>query len=220
MAALRDRPAQQDRVAEALWLAQSGPKPARTSPLAAGPAATRLGGARPHGLRGALVVALVAAVVVAGPQIPGRLGRAFTLDFAFAHFGGPPPTVTAWVTPPAYTGRAPFLLSPQTLSFAAPAGSRLTVTVAGTGKAACAAARWGDGRQLPRPRHRRLSGGDGADGEWPAASARQWRSTGAMAARSQFQTARPALLSRLRQRRIPTMPPPCAWLGAPWMITA
>jgi hypothetical protein len=134
MAALRDRPAQQDRVAEALWLAHQARSRRELRRLRLGLPRPGLA-ARDHmALRGALVVALVAAVVIAGPQITGRLGRAFTLDFAFAHFGGPPPTVTAWVTPPAYTGRAPFLVSPQILAFAAPAGSRLTVTVAGTRK--------------------------------------------------------------------------------------
>jgi uncharacterized protein (TIGR02302 family) len=132
---LRDSPAQHDRVAEALWQAHQARSRAALRRLRLGLPRPALAARDRYGLRGALAVALVATLVIAGPAIPGRLGRALTIDFAFAWIGGPPPTVTAWVSPPTYTGRAPFLLSRQAAAVALPAGARLTVTVAGSGRA-------------------------------------------------------------------------------------
>ena len=39
--------------------------------------------------------------------------------------------ITAWLTPPAYTGRAPLLLPGHDAALSLPSGSRLTVTVSG-----------------------------------------------------------------------------------------
>jgi uncharacterized protein (TIGR02302 family) len=74
----------------------------------------------PWALRAALLLLLVVALVDAGPLVGQRLGQAFSLNRA-----APPPAtplaITLWVTPPAYTGRAP--LSPEQL----PAGQAVTV---------------------------------------------------------------------------------------------
>jgi hypothetical protein len=80
-------------------------------------------------------VALILCAWVAGPAARGRLGDAFTFDFALLMgSAATPPAVTAWITPPAYTGRAPLLLPGHDAALSLPAGSRLTVTVSGVGR--------------------------------------------------------------------------------------
>ncbi|WP_419758868.1 DUF4175 domain-containing protein [Acidisoma sp.] len=82
--------------------------------------------------RGGLIAALIVCAWVAGPAARARLGSALTFDFALLLGGaGTPPSVTAWVTPPDYTGRAPLLLPGHDAELSVPAGSRLTVTVSG-----------------------------------------------------------------------------------------
>ncbi len=135
IAALEDTPAQTDEASLAVWQAH------RARSLAA---AARLRLRLPWPwltrrdrfvFRGGLIAALLACVWVAGPTARDRLGAAFTLDFALLLGGAAtPPTVTAWITPPPYTGRAPILLPGHDATVAVPAGSRLTVTVAGVGR--------------------------------------------------------------------------------------
>ncbi len=76
----------------------------------------------PFSLRAVLLLLLASGLVIAGPDSLNRLGAAFTLP-AWPFAG---PQVNAWVTPPAYTGQAPILLTPgqkvMTLT-----GSRITV---------------------------------------------------------------------------------------------
>lgn len=81
-------------------------------------------------LRGALLVALVAALGIAGGDAPARLLRAFvpTLPTAAA---GPGTEVQAWITPPAYTGLPPLVLRPETAEARVPEGSHVTVSVTG-----------------------------------------------------------------------------------------
>ncbi|WP_288901828.1 TIGR02302 family protein [uncultured Sneathiella sp.] len=61
-----------------------------------------------YGVRAFVVLLLVAALVVAGPRSMDRLYAAVTPSI-----GTPavPVDVTAWITPPAYTGQAPILLT-------------------------------------------------------------------------------------------------------------
>ena len=61
-----------------------------------------------YGLRAVIVLLLVAAFVIAGPKSADRLYAAVTPSI-----GTPtvPVEVTAWITPPAYTGQAPILLT-------------------------------------------------------------------------------------------------------------
>jgi uncharacterized protein (TIGR02302 family) len=132
IAALEDTPAQTDEATLAVWQAH------RARSLAA---AARLRLRLPwpwltrrdrFAFRGGLIAALLVCAWVAGPAARDRLGAAFTPDFALLLGGAAtPPTVTAWITPPPYTGRAPILLPGHDATVAVPAGSRLTVTVAG-----------------------------------------------------------------------------------------
>ncbi len=94
-----------------------------------------LSGLDRFGLRGLAVTALVAALVIAGPDAPDRLLRA--LQPRLAAGSGPVLTVDAWITPPAYTGVAPILLgqagAPARLEI--PAGSVLLAQVNGSRRA-------------------------------------------------------------------------------------
>jgi uncharacterized protein (TIGR02302 family) len=135
IAALEDTPAQTDAASFAVWQIH------RERSIAA---ARRLRLRLPWPwltrrdrilFRGGLVAALLLCAWVAGPAARDRLGSAFTFDFALLLGGSTtPPAVTAWVTPPAYTGRAPVLLPGHDAALSLPAGSRLTVTVSGVGR--------------------------------------------------------------------------------------
>ena len=136
VAALEDMPAQTDPVSFAVWQEHRRRSIAAASRLRLRlpwPWLTR----RDRMLfRGGVVAALLLCLWVAGPAARGRLGAAFTFDFAlFAGGTATPPAVTAWITPPAYTGRAPLLLPGHDAALSIPAGSRLTVTVSGVHQA-------------------------------------------------------------------------------------
>ncbi|OYV33090.1 MAG: hypothetical protein B7Z80_25050 [Rhodospirillales bacterium 20-64-7] len=81
-------------------------------------------------LRGLLLAGLLAGLVVAGPQAPLRIAAAFTLpDWPF-----PGPHVTAWVTPPRYTGAPPHVLA-KGEAVSTLVGSQLTVITDGPTRA-------------------------------------------------------------------------------------
>ena len=60
-------------------------------------------------LRGGLLVALVASLVVAGPDAPARLGAALSTRLP-ALPAAPGTEMQAWITPPGYTGLPPVFL--------------------------------------------------------------------------------------------------------------
>jgi uncharacterized protein (TIGR02302 family) len=132
LGALEDSPAGQGPEALALWRAHQARNLAATRRLRLGlPWPWR---ARPRDLvfRGAVLGAVALAVWYAGPNSWSRLAAGYGI--APASLLGPPappPTVTAWITPPAYTGRAPTLLGARAQEEAVPLGARLTVTVSG-----------------------------------------------------------------------------------------
>jgi len=64
-------------------------------------------GVDPWGLRAALGALLVAALVVAGDEAPGRLARAVVPDLSGSV---KPARLDIWITPPAHTGVAPIFL--------------------------------------------------------------------------------------------------------------
>ncbi len=84
----------------------------------------------PRALRAALLLALVAALAIAGNDAPARLALALQPTLPRET---PPPTteLQAWITPPAYTRLAPVFLKPDSGTVSVPAGSRLTVSVTG-----------------------------------------------------------------------------------------
>lgn len=130
LSVLTDTPAQHSEEGAALWRAH-------LARVAAQAAKMRVAAPRPglptrdgRALRGALLLALVAAIVIAGPETGNRLLR----GVAPALPEGPPApasVIQAWITPPAYTGVAPVFLRPEQPAVSVPAGSHLVVNVTG-----------------------------------------------------------------------------------------
>jgi len=130
LAAMADRPAGDDPMALAIWQAHQARMAERLRELRVGLPRPGLAARDPRALRGALVVALIAALGIAGDAAPERLRRAVLPAFA----GAPPATplrLEAWVTPPAYTGAPPIFLAQTGGQAMVPAGSRLQVAVSG-----------------------------------------------------------------------------------------
>lgn len=131
LAALADRPPASATPAQmALWRAHLARAAAQVRHLRVGWPRPGLAARDRRALRAALVVALVAALVIAGPEAPERLARAAWPAFA----AGPAPVAArleAWITPPAYTGLAPLFLDPAGGSLSVPAGARLSLSLTG-----------------------------------------------------------------------------------------
>jgi len=127
---ITDRPAMADAAGMALWRAHLDRAARQIGRLRVGPPRPGLAARDPRALRGALLVALAAAVVIAGPDAGSRLLQALRPDFTT-----PPPGIStqvqAWITPPAYTRLAPTFLKAEGGPVSAPAGSRLTISVTG-----------------------------------------------------------------------------------------
>ncbi len=128
LAVLADRPALPG--GEALWQAHLTRVIAELGRLRVGAPHPGLAAQDRRGLRGALVVGLAAALVVAGGEAPRRVAAAL-----WPHFppgpAAPPPLVQAWITPPAYTHLPPMLLTSEQTAVTVPAGSHLAVSVSG-----------------------------------------------------------------------------------------
>ncbi|HEY0421633.1 MAG TPA: DUF4175 family protein [Acetobacteraceae bacterium] len=128
LSVLSDRPALPG--AEALWRAHVARAAAQIGRLRVGLPRPGLAALDRRALRGGLVVALAACLVIAGEQAPARLLGA--LHPGFGAVAAPPSAqVQAWITPPAYTGLAPMFLRADTAEASAPAGSHLTVSLTG-----------------------------------------------------------------------------------------
>ena len=130
LAVLTDRPAQHDPAAVALWQAHLARTIRQVRRLRVGTPHPGLPRRDRYALRGALAVALIAALGIAGQDAPARL--AFALEPTLPRLPEPPATeLQAWITPPAYTRLAPLFLKPEGGSMVVPAGSHLTVSVTG-----------------------------------------------------------------------------------------
>ena len=128
LAVFTDKPAVPG--AEVLWRAHVARAAAQIGRLRVGLPRPGLAARDPRALRGALLVALFACVVIAGADTPLRLARAMTV--AFTPEAGPPATeLQAWITPPGYTGLAPLFLKSDGNPVSVPAGSHLTVSLTG-----------------------------------------------------------------------------------------
>lgn len=117
----------------ALWHAHVARAMAQLGRLRVGLPRPGLAARDPRGLRGGLLVLLVACLVIAGPDAPGRIARALSPAFAPAA-AAPATELQAWITPPGYTGLAPLFLHPAagaTPAVSVPAGSHLSVNVTG-----------------------------------------------------------------------------------------
>lgn len=101
-----------DPVTRQLWQAHRNRLLAGLSTLRLAPPRSDLPRRDPWALRAALLLLLIIAFADAGPFAGTRLGEAFRLHRAAAAPATPLAT-TLWITPPAYTGRAP--LAPEQL---------------------------------------------------------------------------------------------------------
>ncbi|MDB5413554.1 MAG: hypothetical protein JWR10_1889 [Rubritepida sp.] len=130
LAALQDRPATSDPAGIALWGAHQARMRRMIQRLRVGPPRPGLAARDRKALRGGLVVALAAALVIAGADAPALLARGLMPSFATP----PPPAALhyeAWVTPPSYSGAPPIFLPAGGGAATVPAGSRLQVAVSG-----------------------------------------------------------------------------------------
>ena len=130
LATLADRPAEPTPEQEALWRVHLARLAATIPRLIVRRPRPGLAARDGYALRGALIVFLVAALAVAGPDSGTRLLRAVTPGFPPIP-AGPGTQIQAWVTPPAYTGLPPILLRPDMPDPRIPTGSRLTASVTG-----------------------------------------------------------------------------------------
>jgi uncharacterized protein (TIGR02302 family) len=132
---LTDTLATQDPVARALWQAQRERTLNSIKRIRAGLPMPRLSIHDPWAIRALVVVLAVATFIAAGPERTERVTAAFDLNGALA---GADVRLDAWVTPPAYTGRPPIVLtggsstsnntaSTDNPTYAVPAGSILIV---------------------------------------------------------------------------------------------
>ncbi len=123
-----------DPVGRALWEAHRRRMLGSLEALRAGLPAPRLAAHDPYALRFLVVLLFVVGFVMAGPERIARLGEAFrggeSTAAAIAR-------IDAWVTPPAYTGRAPIFLTgeaakPPGIEYSVPVGSVVTVRTGGS----------------------------------------------------------------------------------------
>ncbi|MBN9508925.1 MAG: DUF4175 family protein [Alphaproteobacteria bacterium] len=128
LAALVDRPALPG--ADGLWRAHVARAAAQIGRLRVGLPRPGLATIDRRALRGGLIVALAATLVVAGGEAPERVARAFVPHFA-PTVPTPPAELQGWITPPAYTNLAPVFLRPEGGAIAVPAGSHLTISLSG-----------------------------------------------------------------------------------------
>ena len=116
--------------ADSLWQAHIARARAQIVRLRVGLPRPGLAAIDRHALRALALVALIAALGVAGEQTLARLGRAIQPGFA------PPATpaqvlIQAWITPPAHTGLAPVFLKAEGGAASVPAGAHLTINLSG-----------------------------------------------------------------------------------------
>ena len=132
LATLADQPAAPTPESAALWTIHIARLAAQIPRLRVGRPRPGLARRDVWALRGGLVVALAACIVIAGPEALPRLLRAVSPSVPPGP-AAPGTQVQAWVTPPAYTGLAPVFLHAATPAVSVPAGSRLSVNVSGDG---------------------------------------------------------------------------------------
>ncbi|HEX4171266.1 MAG TPA: DUF4175 family protein, partial [Acetobacteraceae bacterium] len=131
---LTDRPSGSgggpDSAALALWQAHVARAVRSVRRLRVGLPRPGLARRDPRALRAALLLALIAAVAIAGDDASSRLALAFQ---PMLPPETPPPAteLQAWITPPAYTRLAPIFLKPDSGTVSVPAGARLTISVTG-----------------------------------------------------------------------------------------
>ncbi len=122
LATLADRPATNSPIAEQLWHLHQARIAASLASARSGWPAPFASAQDPFSLRALLLLLLATGLVINGAYMPARLASAF----AFPAWPFAAPQINAWITPPAYTGQGPILLSPGT-NITTLAGSRLSI---------------------------------------------------------------------------------------------
>ncbi len=130
LSALQDRPAAGTPESEAVWRVHQARLMGQVRRLRVGRPRPGLAARDSWALRGLVVVALAAAVVIAGREAPNRLWAAIVPGLP-AGPAAPGTVVQAWVTPPTYTGLPPVFLHPGSPAATIPTASHLTVSVTG-----------------------------------------------------------------------------------------
>ncbi len=118
----------------ALWEAHRSRAAKALAKLKAGAARPRIDRYDPFALRALLVLMLVAVTAWAWQDLPGRVSAAFSVPEV--PFGGSGFRIDAWISPPAYTRKEPFVLGNSAAGnggIAVPEGSVLTVKINGSG---------------------------------------------------------------------------------------
>jgi hypothetical protein len=123
---LDDAPETETALAMEIWQAHRRRIAAVLEHARAGPPAPLAAVWDPLALRLLLALLLLSGAVIAGPAAPLRLAAAF----AFPAWPLAGPGVNAWITPPAYTGQPPQILTPGE-AVTALVGTKLTVVVDG-----------------------------------------------------------------------------------------
>lgn len=127
--ALTDTLATKDPISQALWQAQRERTLASLKRIRAGLPSPRLVIHDPWALRALVMVMLVASYVAAGDERTMRVAAAFDWNGVLAPANV---RVDAWVTPPAYTGKPPVILSAANRDAGAPDGGPLSVPAGST----------------------------------------------------------------------------------------
>lgn len=147
-----DRPTADDPFALALWREHQKRMAAKLDRLAADLPHARIPERDPWGARAAVALLAVVAFSFSHGPFGGTLGDAFRTHGAAAAV---PARIDAWVTPPAYTGKAPVFLTAQAEGerpgiVRVPAGSEIAVRVAGgTGEETLSWLKAGDQEAVP-----------------------------------------------------------------------
>lgn len=122
-----------DPAAKALWNAHRRRLLASLSRLKAGQPEPHLAARDPFAFRFLAVLVLIVAYFYAGPDRAERVNQAFVGGESIAAIAA---RIDAWVTPPAYTSRAPLFLTGETaradgIAYSVPEGSIVTVRTGG-----------------------------------------------------------------------------------------
>lgn len=125
-----------DPAVAALWQAHRRRMAGAITGLSVPLPRTRMAERDPRAIRLGLVFLLLLSLAIGGPDAGSRLAAAFSPAFGPGVPAGET-TVEAWVTPPAYTGRAPIFLTAfdtaRTEPVAVPVGSRVVARYHGDG---------------------------------------------------------------------------------------
>ncbi|HEX5008746.1 MAG TPA: DUF4175 family protein, partial [Hyphomonadaceae bacterium] len=127
-----DRPARADTLTWKLWQEHRDRMAALAAKLGRLDVSAHWRQADPIWLRFIVPVLVAIAAVFAGAAGLDRMNKGLFPDFG-ALFGAHKLNVEAWVTPPAYTGSAPFVLTPGEVAHT-PEGSEVTLRVIGPGR--------------------------------------------------------------------------------------